>query len=314
MNKIILSILAILCSCSLTFAHASCEEAASCNECVSSGSDCFWWNVVNLIEGTQFQYCQTGCGMDGCGASVCAEDIDSCTDCLGGPSTAASGQYFWSPYLGDSGECVEDCGDSSVPADAPCYKGKSSSDPSGSDPEDVCPAECSTFDGKCKKCLENGCNWSGDAQACGDSCQDLPADADCWGPGGGTPNHRTCSNSESKKCSSFGGNCKKCIRKGCNWSGEAQACGDSCIDLPADADCWGPGGGEPDSQTCRKETECSSFEGKCKKCLRNGCNWSREAQACGDSCMDLPADADCWGPEGATPDRQTCRHSGDAWE
>merc|ERR1719356_1535353 len=256
MNKIILSILAILCSCSLTFAHASCEEAASCNECVSSGSDCFWWNVVNLIEGTQFQYCQTGCGMDGCGASVCAEDIDSCTDCLGGPSTAASGQYFWSPYLGDSGECVEDCGDSSVPADAPCYKGKSSSDPSGSDPEDVCPAECSTFDGKCNKCLENGCNWSGDAQACGDSCQDLPADADCWGPGGG----------------------------------------------------------EPDSQTCRKETECSSFEGKCKKCLRNGCNWSREAQACGDSCMDLPADADCWGPEGATPDRQTCRHSGDAWE
>jgi len=117
--------------------------------------------------------------MDGCGASVCAEDIDNCYDCLGGPGTDASGQYSWSPSSGNSGECLESCMD--APADAACYKGRSSADPSGYKP-DICPSiSVCRSKNTCFDCLEDGaCAWS--AGSCYDSCSedDVPMDTSCY--------------------------------------------------------------------------------------------------------------------------------------
>jgi hypothetical protein len=97
-----------------------CIDALDCESCLRN-SKCTWFADIG--------YCETGCGMAGCGAQVCAAEINTCKKCLGGPGTSASGQYSWSPY---TNECVEDC--IFAPADAPCYKGKSSADPSGYDP------------------------------------------------------------------------------------------------------------------------------------------------------------------------------------
>jgi len=132
--------------------------------------------------------------MNGCGASVCAADIDTCADCLGGEGTPAGGQYSWSPYSDDGGACVEDCSDFTiVPADAPCYQAAGPNNPGGSGPES-CPATCRDYGGKCKRCLNHGCSYSTEADVCEDSCFDLPADADCWGgPDGATPSRATCS-------------------------------------------------------------------------------------------------------------------------
>ena len=100
-----------------------CSDGYDCESCLSN-SECTWF-----ADHGYGGYCETMCGMEGCGAFVCAAEIDTCEACLGGPGTDASGQYSWSPY---TNECVEDC--MFAPADAPCFKAKSSYDPSGYDP------------------------------------------------------------------------------------------------------------------------------------------------------------------------------------
>eukprot|EP00804_Cyclotella_cryptica_P004703 CCRYP_019116-RA/>CCRYP_019116-RA protein AED:0.08 eAED:0.08 QI:0/0.66/0.75/1/1/1/4/365/330 len=97
-----------------------CSDGHDCESCLSN-SRCTWFQDIG--------YCEKGCGMKGCGATVCASDLLVCEDCLGGPGTPASGQYSWSPY---TNECVVDC--MLAPADAPCYKSKSNYDPNGYDP------------------------------------------------------------------------------------------------------------------------------------------------------------------------------------
>jgi hypothetical protein len=107
--------------------------------------------------------------MNGCGASVCAADLYTCNDCLGGVGTDSSGQYSWSPY---TNECVEDC--MHAPADAPCYKGKSSVDPSGYDPS-ICP-EISDSPTPAPFALIENCS---DASDC-DSCLDAGSNCMWW--------------------------------------------------------------------------------------------------------------------------------------
>lgn len=97
-----------------------CSDGYDCASCTSN-SDCTWFADLG--------YCETMCGQLGCGATVCAAEITTCEECLGGSGTDASGQYSWSPY---TNECVEDC--MFAPADASCFKAKSSYDPSGYDP------------------------------------------------------------------------------------------------------------------------------------------------------------------------------------
>jgi len=59
---------------------------------------------------------------------VCAYKCTTYEDRFGGSGTPASGQYSWSP-------CDNTCFEDSMwaPADAPCYKGKSSYDPTAYD-------------------------------------------------------------------------------------------------------------------------------------------------------------------------------------
>ena len=123
-----------------------------------------------------------GCGMDGCGATKCASEIDNCYDCLGGSGTPASGQYAWSPSSGENGECVSSCMDMAVPADASCYPAENFYTSGGYDPS-ICdeigaPSKCESIGTNCKKCLKSDCAWSvGD---CYDDCMDAPADASCY--------------------------------------------------------------------------------------------------------------------------------------
>lgn len=58
-------------------ATATASGASNCASCVAQGN--LWWADIG--------HCEDGCGMDGCGASVCAKDLDTCADCLGGSGT-----------------------------------------------------------------------------------------------------------------------------------------------------------------------------------------------------------------------------------
>lgn len=135
-------------------------SANNCGGCLAD-SDCYWWADIG--------YCEEGCGMHGCGASVCASDIHSCYDCLGGEGTEAARQYSWSP---DADACLDNC---SEIADASCYS-------SSRYDESICESisVCRTHH-TCTECLSGGsCAWS--EGSCYDSCDeyDVPQDGSCF--------------------------------------------------------------------------------------------------------------------------------------
>ncbi|KAL7447839.1 hypothetical protein ACHAXS_000097 [Conticribra weissflogii] len=121
--------------------------------------------------------------MNGCGAYVCASDIDNCWDCLGGVGTPASGQYAWSPSSDEYGKCVATCME--APADASCYPAKNFANGfAGFDPsicDEIAPShesECQRIGSNCKKCLKYQCAWS--VGECHDDCMSAPANAACY--------------------------------------------------------------------------------------------------------------------------------------
>ena len=154
-----------------TAVHGKCSNADNCDGCLSN-SKCTWFNDID--------YCEDGCGMDGCGATVCASELETCADCLGGVGTPASGQYFWSPFAGAAGECLESCDDG--PADATCYKGKSATDPTNGYDPSICPSiSVCRSKSSCTECLQGGaCAWS--EGSCYDSCSEynVPQDVACF--------------------------------------------------------------------------------------------------------------------------------------
>eukprot|EP00956_Cyclotella_meneghiniana_P001674 scaffold1823_cov38-Cyclotella_meneghiniana.AAC.5 len=107
-----------------TIVESTCGQSTDCESCLSDESKGCTWFQYDGYTG----YCETGCGMNGCGASVCPSQLTNCQDCLGGDGTKASGQYSWSP---DANECLGGC---DVLADAACFEAKSSMNPSGYDP------------------------------------------------------------------------------------------------------------------------------------------------------------------------------------
>lgn len=202
---------------------AQCSDGYDCKSCLSN-PDCTWFQDIG--------YCETGCGMEGCGASICPEDIDTCKDCLGGPSSPASGQFSWSPY---TDECLSDC--MWGPADAPCYKAKSSDDPSGYGPE-ICfeisesPTPSPTIslpidqcsDGwNCESCTSNSeCTWFADLGHCETMCGQLGCGA-------------TVCSAEITTCEEcLGGNSAGQF----SWSPYTSECVEDCMFAPADAPCF----------------------------------------------------------------------------
>ena len=102
--------------------------------------------------------------MDGCGASTCAADISTCSECLG---QLQHRQNAWSP---DDSTCYESCMD--APADAACFPGTDYG-------VEVCPCN----ERSCEDCMEgDSCAWSPDAQdpKCLNDCSEGPADASCF--------------------------------------------------------------------------------------------------------------------------------------
>jgi len=220
-------------------------------------------------------------GMGGCGATVCADDITTCYECLGGPGFAASGQYAWVPEIS---ACVPSCDE--APADASCFKGKSSADPDdGYDPsicedfEDTCP---SNDNGQCdfepnnphvcfgcsyeNICLaeaagydiDNDCCQSPNPSACGLIFQPLICgskqcryDNLCLAELSGYSETQCTSTLPPQPCTDFG-TCGDCLDASCSWSPDAGMdgeCLESCTDAPADGSCYSPEFGH-DASTC----------------------------------------------------------------
>mmetsp|Transcript_9318 Transcript_9318/g.20376 ORF Transcript_9318/g.20376 Transcript_9318/m.20376 type:complete len:299 (-) Transcript_9318:2488-3384(-) len=276
----------------LHHAHARCDSATDCSSCTNDPS-CFWWE--------EFAYCEKGCGMNGCGASKCASDIDNCWDCLGdGYSQPAAGQYAWSPSSGSNGECVGSCME--APADASCYPGKNPDNGFNGYDSSICyeivePSTCADClrdpnsywwedIGYCEKgCGMNGCG----AYVC---ASDIDNCWDCLG-GEGTPASGQYAWSPS--------------------SGENGECVASCMGAPADASCYpaknfANGFQGYDPSICYDiapppESECQSIGSNCKKCLKRDCAWS--VGECHDDCMSAPADASCYQGQNAKRDRDT---------
>ncbi|KAL7472115.1 hypothetical protein ACHAXS_012440 [Conticribra weissflogii] len=172
--RIILALVATAVHLSTTTAtetDSSCGSSTSCSSCLAK-SGCTWFGSIG--------YCETGCGMDGCGATKCASEISNCWDCLS-TGAPAFGQYAWSPSSGTNGACIASCMD--APADASCYPGKNPYNPyNGYESKDcnniVPPPTCASYGGNCKKCLKNDCAWS--VGECHEDCMSAPADAACW--------------------------------------------------------------------------------------------------------------------------------------
>mmetsp|Transcript_43855 Transcript_43855/g.92234 ORF Transcript_43855/g.92234 Transcript_43855/m.92234 type:complete len:254 (-) Transcript_43855:46-807(-) len=202
---------------------------SDCGSCTAAG--CLWW--------ADTKFCEQGCGMNGCGASVCASDLTTCDECLESGDPVFS-LYSWSPSAGAAGECFESCMD--APQDVACYDG-STYDTS------ICESisVCRTFT-DCTQCLEGGaCAWS--AGSCYDSCGDfdVPADASCFEGKTYTPSQAGC----PVDCQSITG-CRKCMRQDeCAWS--VGQCFNGCTEAPADAACYP--GSDYGRSICRAEDE-----------------------------------------------------------
>ena len=202
-----------------------CSEGWDCESCLSN-PDCTWFQDIG--------YCETGCGMEGCGATVCPSDIDTCKDCLGGPGTPASGQYSWSPEFN---ECLTSC---DVIADASCYKGKSSADPSGYDPT-ICsdisdsptpsptiglPIDQCSEGWDCESCLSNSeCTWFADLGYCETMCGQLGCGA------------FVCA-AEITTCEECLGGSGTDASGQYSWSPYTNECVEDCMFAPADAPCF----------------------------------------------------------------------------
>lgn len=193
-----------------------------------SGTDC---STCTAVEGCYYwpdmQFCEQGCGMNGCGADICSSQLTTCAECLGGPGTSAQGHYAWSPSSGAAGQCVDSCSDPAVPADASCF-------PASSYDSSICESVsvCRTFT-DCSMCLEGGaCAWS--EGSCYESCMDddVPADASCFEGKTFTPSEAGC----PVDCRGITG-CSKCLKQDeCAWS--SGECFNDCMDAPADAACY----------------------------------------------------------------------------
>ena len=192
-----------------------CSDGYDCESCLSN-PECTWFQDIG--------YCETGCGMEGCGATVCPSDLDTCESCLGGSGTPASGQYSWSP---DFDSCLTDC---SVVADASCYKAKSSQDPTGYDPS-ICEEIANTVDQcsgatDCESCLSNSeCTWFADLGYCETMCG-------LHGCG-------------AFVCASEINTCEECLggtdtnaSGQYSWSPWTNECVEHCMFAPADAPCF----------------------------------------------------------------------------
>lgn len=188
-----------------------CSDGTDCESCLSN-PECTWFQETN--------YCETGCGLDGCGATVCPSEIDTCEECLGGPGTPASGQWSWSP---DANECLTDC---MVIADASCYHARSLSDPEGYTP-DFCQGFAEALDQckgtNCESCTSNSeCTWFAELGYCETMCGMNGCGATI--------------------CAAETTTCEECLgsdaSKQYSWSPVDSTCYESCMFAPADAPCY----------------------------------------------------------------------------
>ena len=193
----------------------NCSDGWDCESCLSN-SKCTWFQDIG--------YCETGCGMEGCGATVCPSELDTCETCLGGSDTPASGQYSWSP---EANECLTDC---SVIADVSCYKAKSSLDPTGYDPS-ICEEIANTIDQcsdghDCESCLSNSeCTWFAELGYCETMCGQHGCGASV--------------------CAAEITTCEECLGGSgtdasgqYSWSPYTNECVEDCMFAPADAPCF----------------------------------------------------------------------------
>lgn len=196
--------------CSST-TNPKCSDGTDCVTCLSN-PECTWFQETKK--------CETGCGLEGCGATVCPSEIDTCEECLGGPGTPASGQWSWSP---DANECLTDC---MVIADASCYRARSLSDPEGYTP-DFCQGFAEALDqcqGKdCQSCTSNSeCTWFAELGYCETMCGMNGCGATI--------------------CAAEITTCEECLgsnaSKQYSWSPADSSCYESCVFAPADAPCY----------------------------------------------------------------------------
>ena len=228
--------------------------------------------------------CGEGCGMEGCGATVCASDLDTCETCLGGPGYAAAGQYAWVP---ETGECVGSCDE--APADASCFQGKSIDNPEGYD-----RSICDDIVQSCPVPDDNGsCDFEPTRPyKCGQDFNCLYT-KDCLAEAAGFDVDEDC--------------CQAPDPAACGLIYQPQICGSK--QCPYDNLCVADLAGYSEQQ-CESPfaPQCGELS-TCAECLGGGlCAWSPDVGsqgACIASCDQAPADGSCFSPElGHTPD--TC--------
>lgn len=286
----------------------SCADQTSCAACLSATPSSP--GVVSCTWFEDLSYCEEGCGMDGCGASVCAADVSTCEDCLG--LDTAAGQYSWVPA---TTACVPDanCNDGLVPADSACFGGASydaavcsETDAFGQPIVDVVeiavqPGGCNAAT-TCSECMAATpdpdssdvpfCTWFEDVGFCQEGCG---SEEGCG----------------AIRCPDTITSCYQCLASDApsfsQWSwvpdagGPNGTCVTSCssLDVPADAPCFS--GTEHGTDACPK---CSDHT-TCADCLAHYCSYAEDGN-CYDTCSDpeVPADGACFDGKvaGNTPD------------
>jgi len=269
----LLLFLLVLVSSPQSVLSLKCGDATSCDSCLNEAvptadaavESCTWFQDIG--------FCEEGCGMNGCGASICASDASTCQQCLGFDETR--NQYAWSPA---TNECVPSCRD--APADASCFPG-STYDESICDDAGVAapipPGEGCQAATDCATCMmaapasANFCTWFEDIGYCEEGCG-----MDGCG---------------ASFCAADASSCRQCLgldaKNQYAWSPDTNECVASCMDAPADAACFA--GTDYDESVCPAPTTCED-------CLGSSGDyaWVPDADECVMSCVDAPADAACF--------------------